>query len=88
MVWPDAAGHQPRQQLPAAARRSPSPPKAAEFGIFPNYDCEPTSAGEVKQDNDSRRATRSAATSPDQLTFQGKLQARFPHPEAADYSGR
>jgi virulence factor Mce-like protein len=61
-------------------------PKAAEFGIFPNYDCKP-SGGEVKQDNDSGGDTVGCYVG-DRILFNGKLLTRFPHPEKADYSGR
>ena len=63
-------------------------PKAAEFGIFPNYDCDNV-GGEVKQDNDPpTRGDRIGCYVADRLTFQNRLQGRFPHVREADYSSR
>jgi phospholipid/cholesterol/gamma-HCH transport system substrate-binding protein len=61
-------------------------PKAADYGIFPNYDCLP-SGGEVKQDDDSG-GTAVGCFVADHITFQGKLQTRFPHPAKANYANR
>jgi phospholipid/cholesterol/gamma-HCH transport system substrate-binding protein len=61
-------------------------PKAAEYGIFPNYDCDNV-GGEVKQDNDTGGSQIGCYVA-DRITFQGRLQERFPHPQAADYTSR
>jgi virulence factor Mce-like protein len=61
-------------------------PKAADYAIFPNYDCLP-SGGEVKSDNDAG-GDQIGCFVADHISFQGKLQGRFPHPAEADYSGK
>ena len=55
-------------------------PRAAEFLIEPSWDCNHV-GGEVKPDAETK-----GCWVPANQTFQGKLQGRFPHVEAADYS--
>ena len=55
-------------------------PRAAEFLIEPSWDCR-NAGGETKPSEDVK-----GCWVPARQTFQGKLQGRFPHVEAADYS--
>jgi virulence factor Mce-like protein len=60
-------------------------PKVGEYGIFPNWDCNNTGQGEVKQDDDSGGSTIGCFVA-DHITFKGKLMDRFPHVPPDDYS--
>ena len=65
-------------------------PKAGEYGIFPNWDCDNTGVGEVHSD-DAKPGEDGGTVGcfvADHLTFQGKLQDRFPHVAANDYSAK
>jgi phospholipid/cholesterol/gamma-HCH transport system substrate-binding protein len=54
-----------------------------QYLMFPNWDCKP-SGGEVKPS--AGPPARPGCVLNPNFTFQGKLQGRFPHVEAADYS--
>ena len=83
---PERLSHQPRQLLLPAAGSWLRPPKAAKFLHPADRSTAATPAARSRQDNDEpERGTRSAAGSPSRMTFQGKLQGRFPHVERADY---
>ena len=62
-------------------------PKFAQYGIFPNHDCDNVPQGEVPQDNDTG-GTQIGCFIADPITFQGQVQPRFPHPAADDYGTR
>jgi virulence factor Mce-like protein len=59
-------------------------PKAADYAIFPNWDCVP-SGGEIKGDDDSGGDTVGCFVA-DHVTFKGKLMDRFPHVPPDDYA--
>jgi virulence factor Mce-like protein len=83
VVWPERLStNRGNSYLPPQALAIT--PKAAEYGIFPNYDCKP-SGGDIKQD-DETGGDQIGCYVADHLFFQGKLQTRFPHPAKADYS--
>jgi virulence factor Mce-like protein len=57
-------------------------PKAAEFFMFPNYDCVPTGGKEIRSDQESGGRTPGCYVAEHRM-FQGRLQGRFPHVEPA-----
>jgi virulence factor Mce-like protein len=58
--------------------------KAADYGIFPNFDCKP-SGGEFKGDDESGGDTVGCFVA-DHITYKGKLMGRFPQLPPDDYS--
>jgi ABC-type transporter Mla subunit MlaD len=56
---------------------------AAKYLIWPNYDCLPTGGKAAEPDQDHPGCWVSS-----NMDFQGKLQGRFPHVEAASATGR
>ena len=67
---------------------APAPP-SSDFFMFPNYDCKPSGGERLPEDPappTKPTGTPGCHTRGQNEQFQGKLQGRFPHVEATDYS--